>query len=182
MITSVGAQEKPPHATQRALRSPPPQILPIVSMILSEIVSSFHPGRCMCVNTFLRIWWTSEKDVNCLITAKGSQSQVRAALSVIGWYQKGPCVNYDYVIKNFKRLPFAFRNRAINGHLPDHWSSMSSEKIYIRVKLEPSSKEFKIVERLFRHTMKDEGVIVEIKRLQNPFLWEKYCRLAIFVA
>ena len=79
------------------------------------------------------------------------------------------------MIKNCKRLPFAFRNRAINGHLPDHWSSMSSEEIYIRVKLEPSSKEFKIVERLFRHTMKDEDVIVEIKRLQNPFLWEKYC-------
>ena len=50
------------------------------------------------------------------------------------------------------------------------------KKTYIRVKLEPSSKEFKIVERLFRHKMKEEDVIVEIKRLQNPFLWEKYCR------
>lgn len=45
------------------------------------------------------------------------------------------------------------------------------KKYILCVKLEPSSKEFKIVERLFRHTMKDEDVIVEVKRLQNPFLF-----------
>ena len=60
--------------------------------------------------------------------------------------------------------------------IPDHWSSMAPNAKYVLVKLEVNSVEFKEVEKLFRKTMKDEGVIVSIERVRNPFLWEKYCR------
>jgi len=32
----------------------------------------------------------------------------RVALSAIGWYQKGPCVNYDYTIK-IKKLKITLK-------------------------------------------------------------------------
>ena len=41
MITSVGAQEKPPQATERALRSPPPLPPPT-------------PNLTKCLNDFIR--------------------------------------------------------------------------------------------------------------------------------
>lgn len=60
---------------------------------------------------------------------------------------------------------------------PSHWSSMAFGVKFMRVEVDVTSNEFKGVERLFRKTMKnDQAVIVSIERVQNPFLWEKYCR------
>ena len=53
---------------------------------------------------------------------------------------------------------------------------MAPNSKYVRVKLEVNTMEFEEVEKLFRETMKDDKVIVSIDRVQNPFLWEKYCR------
>ena len=47
---------------------------------------------------------------------------------------------------------------------------------YIRVMLTTSSKEYKEVEQLFRKSMNDHISIERIERVQNPFMWEKYCR------
>ena len=53
---------------------------------------------------------------------------------------------------------------------------MEPKEKFRRFKLEANSNEFEGVERLFRETMKEDKVIVSIERVQNPFLWEKYCR------
>lgn len=54
---------------------------------------------------------------------------------------------------------------------------MAFDVKFVRVEVDVTSDEFKSVERLFRKTMKnDQSVIVSIERVQNPFLWEKYCR------
>jgi len=63
-----------------------------------------------------------------------------------------------------------------NRKMPNHWSSMEPKEKFRRFKLEANSNEFEGVERLFRETMKEDKVIVSIERVQNPFLWEKYCR------
>ena len=48
---------------------------------------------------------------------------------------------------------------------------------YRRITLTRSSGEFKDVEQLFKRTMNDYYVvIVNIDRVQNPFMMEKYCR------
>ena len=66
---------------------------------------------------------------------------------------------------------------SMKQHKPSHWSSMASDVKFERVEVDVTSDEFKSVERLFRKTMKnDQAVIVSIERVQNPFLWEKYCR------
>ena len=57
---------------------------------------------------------------------------------------------------------------------------MPRGKDFIRVKLPPDSEEFKKVERRFRETMpEDEAILVEIKRVQNPYMWEKFNRWAL---
>ena len=54
---------------------------------------------------------------------------------------------------------------------------MTSGEKYKRVKLKPNSDEFKGVETLFRKTVTEErAIITSIERVQNPFMWEKYCR------
>lgn len=54
---------------------------------------------------------------------------------------------------------------------------MAPEAKFVRVSVEINSDEFKEIERLFRETMKvDKFKIVSIERVQNPFLWETYCR------
>ena len=53
---------------------------------------------------------------------------------------------------------------------------MEPKEKFRRFKLEANSSEFEGVERLFRETMKEDKVIVSVERVQNPFLWEKYCR------
>ena len=51
---------------------------------------------------------------------------------------------------------------------------MPHGKDFIRVKLFPDSEEFKKVERRFRETMpEDKATLVKIKRVQNPYMWEK---------
>lgn len=47
---------------------------------------------------------------------------------------------------------------------------------HTRVPVDTHSAEFKDVEQLFRKTMNDQAVIKTIERVQNPFMWEKYCR------
>jgi len=41
-------------------------------------------------------------EIHIIIEVQVKSSQLylgRVALSAIGWYQKGPCVSYDYTIK-----------------------------------------------------------------------------------
>ena len=46
-------------------------------------------------------------------TARSSQLQLgRVALSAFGWYQKGPCVNYDYMIIKIT-LKFCTKQRKV---------------------------------------------------------------------
>lgn len=69
------------------------------------------------------------------------------------------------------------KGSAHHKYIPKHWSPMPPNKQYERVRLwEPHSSEFKGVEQLFRRTMNDYVTIVSIERVQNPFLFEKYCR------
>ncbi|XP_078378825.1 protein mono-ADP-ribosyltransferase PARP12-like [Oculina patagonica] len=56
------------------------------------------------------------------------------------------------------------------------WSSMPPNAQYTSVRLDTSSAEFQDVEELFRKTMNHGAVIESIARVQNPLLWEKYCR------
>lgn len=66
--------------------------------------------------------------------------------------------------------------RDANSYVPSHWSPMPPNAQYTRVILDTSSAEFKDVEQLFRKTMNDRAVIKSIERVQNPLLWERYCR------
>lgn len=61
-------------------------------------------------------------------------------------------------------------------YIPSRWSLMPPNKQYVRVGLLSHEEEFKTVEKLFRRTMNDYVVIDNIERVQNPFMWEKYCR------
>ena len=61
--------------------------------------------------------------------------------------------------------------------LPPHWSSMQEEDTFIRVKLHPSSDEYRSVAHSFHRCLKeDQAAIVGIECVQNPFMWEKYSR------
>lgn len=60
--------------------------------------------------------------------------------------------------------------------LPKHGFSPESYQSYTRVPLEPNSSEFQKVERLFRESMKEDKVIVSVERVENPFMWETFCR------
>jgi len=62
-------------------------------------------------------------------------------------------------------------------YIPSHWFPMPPGAQYRRITLTRSSGEFKDVEQLFKRTMNDDYVvIVNIDRVQNPFMMEKYCR------
>ncbi|CAH1237997.1 PARP12 [Branchiostoma lanceolatum] len=60
------------------------------------------------------------------------------------------------------------------GSLPTTWKRMPPKEAFIRVSLAPTHSEFKEVETLFRQTMKENMIIIQIERVQNPRLWEKY--------
>lgn len=47
---------------------------------------------------------------------------------------------------------------------------------YTRVALDAASAEFQDVEKLFKQSMNGRAVIESIDRVQNPFIWEEYCR------
>ena len=59
--------------------------------------------KCFCLKLGLLIRLISYSPTYIIPTptqVKSSQLYLgRVALSAIGWYQKGPCVNYDYTIK-----------------------------------------------------------------------------------
>lgn len=99
-------------------------------------------------------------------------------------------------VKSYKKLPFAvflflslFRascgdsteaeeldKRPPGSYIPSHWSSMPPCEQYTHISLLTFSKEFKEVEQLFRKWMGNDMEIEKISRVQNPFLWETYCR------
>ncbi|XP_078378802.1 uncharacterized protein LOC144661949 isoform X2 [Oculina patagonica] len=66
--------------------------------------------------------------------------------------------------------------RALKSNNTSHWSLMPTNTQYTRVRLDASSAEFNDVEQLLRKTMNHLAVIESIERVQNPLLWEKYCR------
>jgi len=41
--------------------------------------------------------------------SRHSRLETEPTLSAIGWYQKGPCVNYDYTIKIKKKLKITLK-------------------------------------------------------------------------
>jgi len=47
---------------------------------------------------------------------------------------------------------------------------------YTRVALDATSAEFQEVEKLFKKSMHHPVVIKNIDRVQNPLIWEQYCR------
>ena len=47
---------------------------------------------------------------------------------------------------------------------------------YYRACVDPSSVEFKDLEKLFKSSMNEEVQIAKIERVQNLFMMEKYCR------
>ena len=53
---------------------------------------------------------------------------------------------------------------------------MPPDTQYIRVTLTTSSQEYKEVEQLFQKSINNHTSIERIERVQNPFMWEKYCR------
>ena len=67
-------------------------------------------------------------------------------------------------------------NRTAMYNVPKHWSSMTPDTQYIRVTLTTSSQEYKEVEQLFQKSINNHTSIERIERVQNPFMWEKYCR------
>ena len=61
--------------------------------------------------------------------------------------------------------------------LPLHWFAMQETDTFTRVKLHPSSDEFRRVSRDFHQSMKgDLPTVVAVERVQNPFLWGKFTR------
>ena len=68
------------------------------------------------------------------------------------------------------------QTKAKDSHLPSNWSSMPSKTQYKRVSLSCLSEEFKDVERIFRKSIIYSVEILNIERVQNPFMWEKYQR------
>ena len=55
-------------------------------------------------------------------------------------------------------------------------SSVQPDVPYQRVPLDAASVEFQDVENLFKRSMNDLAVIRNIDRVQNPLMWEEYCR------
>ena len=66
----------------------------------------------------------------------------------------------------------------IPNHVPSHWSPMPLDMCmpYTRVALDAASTEFQDVEKLFLQSMNGRAVIENIDRVQNPLIWEEYCR------
>ena len=56
---------------------------------------------------------------------------------------------------------------------------MPPDRQYIRVTLTTSSQEYKEVEQLFQKSINNHTSIERIERVENPFMWEKYCRWKI---
>ena len=64
----------------------------------------------------------------------------------------------------------------IPSHVPSHWSQMPLNVQYTRVALDATSAEFQVVEKLFKQLIYQPAVIKNIYRVQNPLIWEQYCR------
>ena len=67
-------------------------------------------------------------------------------------------------------------NTNIPSHVSSHWSSVRLNVPYTRVALDAASAEFQEVEKLFKRSMNGLAVIKNIDRVQNPLIWEEYCR------
>ena len=68
--------------------------------IRSDVDMTYYTG--MSSRHFLASFAFLDADGICSRLSQVKSSQLylgRVALSAIGWYQKGPCVNYDYTIK-----------------------------------------------------------------------------------
>ena len=59
---------------------------------------------------------------------------------------------------------------------PSHLSQMPSTRPYQRVRLSPTTDEFKEIEQVFKNSFKWSVEILSIERVQNPYEWDKYQR------
>ena len=66
--------------------------------------------------------------------------------------------------------------RAEKKYIPSHWCPMPPNLKYYRACVDPTSAEFKDLEKRFKSTMNDEVLIAKIERVQNLFMMEKFCR------
>ena len=87
-------------------------------------------------------------------------------------------MQYTYMLTNARQCAMANNSHFLlfSRSLPKHGFSPESYQSYTRVPLEPNSSEFQKVERLFRESMKEDKVIVSVERVENPFMWETFCR------
>ncbi|XP_032824333.2 protein mono-ADP-ribosyltransferase TIPARP-like [Petromyzon marinus] len=61
--------------------------------------------------------------------------------------------------------------------LPATWVPMEPSADFVQVEMSASERAFRTVYSLFHKTVPEtKASIVSIHRVQNPFLWEKYCR------
>ena len=64
--------------------------------------------------------------------------------------------------------------RAEKKFIPSHWCPMPPNVKHYRASVDPSSVEFKDLEKLFKRTMNYFAVIKNIQRVQNLVMMEKY--------
>ena len=67
------------------------------------------------------------------------------------------------------------------SHFPLTWLSMGPCQDFLQVAVGTADRAFRTVYSLFHKTMPEtKAVIVDIFRIQNPFLWEKYTRFVVY--
>ncbi|CAM9839031.1 unnamed protein product [Lampetra planeri] len=65
---------------------------------------------------------------------------------------------------------------------PSTWVPMDPGADFVRVTLEPAERAYRAAYRLFHQTVSEtKALVLGIERVQNPFLWEKYCRKKAFM-
>ncbi|XP_061422286.1 protein mono-ADP-ribosyltransferase TIPARP-like isoform X2 [Lethenteron reissneri] len=65
---------------------------------------------------------------------------------------------------------------------PSTWVPMDPGADFVRVTLEPAERAYRAAYRLFHQTVSEtKALVLSIERVQNPFLWEKYCRKKAFM-
>uniref|UniRef100_A0AAJ7TJQ5 Poly [ADP-ribose] polymerase n=2 Tax=Petromyzon marinus TaxID=7757 RepID=A0AAJ7TJQ5_PETMA len=65
---------------------------------------------------------------------------------------------------------------------PSTWVPMDPGVDFVRVTLEPAERAYRAAYRLFHQTVSEtKALVLGIERVQNPFLWEKYCRKKAFM-
>ncbi|XP_062601152.1 protein mono-ADP-ribosyltransferase PARP14-like [Saccostrea cucullata] len=92
----------------------------------------------------------------------------------------------EYVI-DFKIMEEFEKNRSNNRYkiqrleklatsvcLPSKWAPMKRKQVMVEVKLNSSEEEYKQVLQRFQATSQEDVTVTEIRRIQNPYLYQQY--------